>query len=1239
MANLRIISVIVVDSSNITATFSDQLSEEIDVQNILLSSQTPGAPDPLIIQVVVQNNTLLILTQPLTPLAAYYIIFQSTTSLPFKSFNGTSSLLMDGLTNRQLIVGLVTTANPIQQFLTNFFQNNVYNIEAGSIISNYINGLATTLAQSLYDIRQSGNENYLSYTVSDEQHIYDGAPFDRLNEESAYEVLRVGLNPTNATLQNLTTYQSFPTYDVSLLATPNSESLIVNSTNQNGTFNLETFTLNLSEMFVIIVNSITFVYGSLLSPYVYNIQDTGYQILSSQYDPDFAFTYLQLNNNQIRLNKSILNDPLFSTQDIVAVQVSYQYKDTGRVVGSTTLSIDTNLSSGREAVPVLENIFTLKHAPIVNAQDVLGTIGDVIFIDPNAIQGSGNLHPAFIYEVPFSLNYLPSNPGEYSVDYIAGTVYVFGPDINKTGTGAYPPLATYTYRYVFKPSIDYSYISNTGDIAALPSGSLIGSVVNIKYNYEDVLRQGIDYKVSAHIEALNEPINNRLLALNEIQPLNFPVTDVFRIFNETTGEIYKPLYWTTNQIFFTYNTAPNIQNIIGEVASFQDILNEILIVSSSTIISPSKNLFTIFLANNNIIGSSNDAIGSSINTSAALSNSNIFIQEVYFDNNLTQTQNNARLINVGNYQIDYLNGIVYCLVVPTQNFSIGTISYKRGYIIPQNPNIININDIYYRFSALTPKLKYFVYTNFSANIILPSTFDISNEELLNNNISFPYSMLSGQVGTFFNNIFSPGISQPIKFIRGLYEYDDLGNNTDPINFATACTFNGNTITVNPLIFQEYHAVQFDGVNYYVLANNNLLYSSPEIVLNVSITRLSDELPLWNSSNVGTVILGSPLKLILSGYNSPHVNDSVLLTYSYTIDDHARVIIDYNKGDYFIDYSYLIDNIIISYEYGDNYLDFRQSNALSIGEAYYVTYKVGALRDALLNNFGTLIDIPILNMLDTTFDRERYRDALMAAMQSFTAGPTLASMANIVTTIVHAPPQIIESALQSWTLGLSLLNPEPITTTGDLSLVPAKYNNGVVINTPGQTISLPICSNLRLEQGTFECWVIPQWDGLDNKADITINIMKNGVPLPIEQIFIGPAGYHPTYSDTNNDFILNITDSVLGKPNESLDGVFIYYAPDISGDFNRWYIDVMDGYADGLGIKNYIISIATDGKFYDVKSVLISQPLTDKIYSGTNTLKYTITGATDLAQGITFLADTQHYIFDFGKSVSCNRFAI
>jgi hypothetical protein len=1234
MANLRLITATATDSTHISASFSEPLFEGLEIDNVLINSQTPGVPDPQVLGITITGNTLTVLTQPMTPQAAYFVIFQSTSTTLFKSLNGDAVILNDGITNQILIIGPTASDNAVLDYFTNFFRNNVYDLTDPTLFA-YLNTLSTTLSKALNDIKQSGNENYLSTTIIDENKLRGTGSFDRLNEEGAYEILRVGLTQTGTGVNSTTPITSFPNFPISLLSTNNSEDLTINSIQKPGTIDLGSLTITCSKQFVIILNSITFIYNSILPPYQYNIEKFGYQLNNSKYDPNFAFTFLPLANNQIRLSEKVLTDPNFSLNNIGAIQINYQFQDLGKIINANSLIISTVLSSGREVLPPIENTFTLANAPIVKNDGSPGMVGDVVFINPNVLPNSNTPHPAFLYEVAFRQEYIPSRPGEYAIDYSTGNVYVFGADTNMDGTGPFPPLATYFYQHTFKSEIDYVFDVDSSDLIALPNGNLLNSPANISYNSEEVLVQNIDYKIDAHIEALSERIQNRLIALNVIQPLNFPVTNVFRIFNETSGEVYKILRWTDSKIFFSSQKPPRIIDQVGERASFQDIFNETLFVSSSTSISPNINLFQIFLNNNNIMAGSEDSIGYSENSTIFLANTNIFKQELYFDSGLTVAQNNARLMNIGDYQIDYVNGIIWALVSSSQDNDVGSVSYKRGYIAPNFPHLITVDDLYYRFSSLSPKKKSFSYLNFTDGQVLPKNFDVSNENFLMNNSTLPYQILGGQIGAFINATFTPGVTSDIKLVRNIFEHTDLLNNIDPINFATNSFFSGRVITVPPNTHSEYHSVQFDGTNYYVLVNTPLFYLSPNITFTASIIRLSDSLQLWNGS--GTLGFGQQLKLILPGINSPQINDSVLVNYSFTINDLSRIIVDYNKGDYFIDYSYLADEIIISYEYGDNVLDFRQSSTLNQGDQYFVSYRAGALRDALLKNFGSLIDILILNNLNVDFERERYRDALMAAMQSFSQGPTVASLKNIVNIIVHTPPEIIESAFQNWSIGNDLLNLEPISTNGDFSIVPAKYDNGVLINQPNQSIRFPVISNLRLEQGTMEMWVIPNWNGLDNQSDLTFNIIKNGSPISNEQVFIGPAGYHPTI--TSGSFTINYLNKVSGKPNESKDGVFIYTNPDPSGLFDRWYVDISDGYSDGYGTKNFRINISTNGKVYDVKPNPPPLAGDAHIFSGTNNILYTTDGYSQINEGLTFIADYQHYLFDFGASETNNRFSI
>lgn len=1235
MKNLRIISTTVTDSSDISVKFTDQLVPNLGISNVSITADTPNVPDSTVLQVTINKDTLSIVCQPLTQFATYFIVFKSTPSSPFISLHGEARLSEDGVSNKVMISGPASPDNPVRDFLGSLLKDNIYDIDDDqNVVAKYIQSLSANLARALYDIRQTKNENYLSLTIADEQQTRGQGPFDRLNEEGAYEIVRVGRGPTNASASTVFQFDAFPSFPITLQKQTNTETLQADSQDEPGKFNINTLTLNLSQFPVTKVNSITFTFITSDPVYAYDITTLGYQIEDSTYDQDFGFTYLLLENNQIRISDKVLQDPNFILDSIFKVDIEYEYKDLGRVIDSSSVSVDTVLNSIREVLPPIINIFNLRFAPIVTSGDTIPLLGGIVFTDPNTTV-PGAKHPAFVTEMPFRLNGLPFMPGQYSIDYNTGTVYVYGADSTNDGTGPFPPLATYSYRYVYKSDQDYTYDSDSENLVALPQGNLIDFDGNVSFDYEEVFVSGTDYIAGSHQESLNERVGNNLIALNVLKTAQSPITNVFQIFNETSGEIYTLDRWNDNKVYFRYNNAPTINSQIAERATFQDVINELLSVNTTIINSSTIRIYKILLSDNDIIASTEDSLGSSVNTSLVLVRTDIFANEKWFNQLDDENTNINRLVSVGQYMADYTDGIIYCAVSNTQDFDIGTVSYKRNWITLQNPHIISADDLYYRISSLNPKNKQFAYVEFEGGLVEPTTPDLSDELFLNNTATAPYQIFNGSVGVFLVSNFLPGVTNQIKFVRGIFEYDDLLNSTNPLNFMETTTASGFNINVGSIFKEVFETVQFDGTNYYVTINENIPYFSLGITYSFDVVRVSDSKMLFDPS--GSVIPGNPIKIVLSNINTPAAGDLVIVNYSFTINNLSRVMVDYNKGDYYIDYTYIADEILVSYEYGDNVLDFRQSTNVPAGTTYFVTYKVGALRDALVRNFGTLINVQGLSDIELDFDRERYRDALTAGLTSFIQGPTVAAIKNIGKLISHIEPEVIESAFQNWSLGSSLLNPEPIETTGSFQLLPAKFGNGVLVSDNSQTITFPVNSNLRLEEGTFETWISPQWNGLDNDAQLTFNILKDGYVIDPSLVFIGAGEDHPTIVD--GIFSINKNTNVIGKPNTNKDGVFIYYNKDISGNFQRWYVEVIDGYVSPSS-SAYKFKISSDGSFYDVKSLIGSTPSNMIIFTGINTVNFTIAATSGgIDEGLTFLSDVDHYILDFGEHKSKNRFSI
>lgn len=1235
MDNLRINTVSVVDSTNIEATFTHTLTPSLSTENVSIVPDSDKIPTPEVLKISVSGSTMKIVCQPMTPYAIYYLTFQSTSAYPFKSLNGGAILLEDGITNKYMITGPLPEDNPFREYLISFLRDNIYNVDdTTTLINKYVQSLATNLTKALYDIRLVKNENYLTLEVNDEVKIRGKGPSDRLDEEGAYHLYRVGRTPAGTKVDMSISFTDFPSYPVTVQREVASQTLTLDTSGTEGTFDLNTFVLNMENSPITKVRSVVFTQVTANPVFNYDITTLGYQLKSSRYDQDYASTYVTLEENQIRLNNDVLDDPLLDIEKVTKITVNYEYKDLGRVIDNTSLTVYTSEDAIRETLPPIINVFNLEHAPIINSDNTIPTTGGVTITDPNNAT-PGATHPAFVTELPFRLSALPSSTGQYSIDYETGTVYVYGATNEQDGTGAYPPLMSYKYRHTYESEIDYTYDPDLLDIVSLPEGSLRGYAGTVIFSYENVLVPGVDYESSLHIEELSERVDNRLIAFNAVTTENSPITNVFRVYNETSGEIYPVVRWTDNKIYFRYLTPPNLQDQERERVSFKDIVNEMLFVNDTLTNTDGYRIFKINLDNNTIVSGSEDSIANSTNTSLFFSKSDIFAQEKWYDRSQTAAQNLDRLEEVGQYTVDYTNGIVYCAVSYTQNNLIGFATYKNNNIVPKNTHVISVEDLYYLIGSLNNKNETFSYLSFGDGFIIPSTMDYSDEYLLNDTASSPYQLVSGKIGAYVSGTFVSGVSNYVNSVRGIYERTDLRNSTYPLNFASSSTVSGKNITVDAIEGQQFSSVAYDGSNYYVDIDINVPYISSYITYTFSVVRTTDSQELWDSS--GTIVPGNPVKLVLSGTGTPSLGDPVTITYSFTINNSVIVAVDYDKGGYYADYTYLADEIILSYEYGDNSIDFRQGD-LAEGTEYYVSYKAGALRDALYRNFGDLVDIPELTNFDIDFDRERYRDALTAALSSFIQGPTVAAIKNIGKIISHITPDLEESVFQGWSLGNSLLNPQDIDTTGSFQMMPGKFEDGVLMDTDGQSITLPLNSNIKLSEGTFETWVEPQWNGLDNDAVLTFTITKDGTAVTMDNVFIGASEYHPEMSSSNT-FSLTKDSQVIGTPNKNKDGVFIYYDLDPTGSFYRWFVEVIDGYVTPVS-STYRFTIESTGTFYDTHSMNLPKPSNVTIFSGVGKVRFNVTGgASGIDEGITFVSDTNHYILDFGESAAKNRLSL
>src|SRR5258708_215468 len=103
MQTLRIVNVQVVDSTDISITFTEDLTPNLFPLNVSIISDTINIPESQVLTVTITGATLSLICQPLTPLASYFITLQSVPQHIFESVNGDARISEDGVSNKFLI--------------------------------------------------------------------------------------------------------------------------------------------------------------------------------------------------------------------------------------------------------------------------------------------------------------------------------------------------------------------------------------------------------------------------------------------------------------------------------------------------------------------------------------------------------------------------------------------------------------------------------------------------------------------------------------------------------------------------------------------------------------------------------------------------------------------------------------------------------------------------------------------------------------------------------------------------------------------------------------------------------------------------------------------------------------------------------------------------------------------------------------------------------------------------------
>lgn len=673
-------------TTQLKVTFTDELAFNISARNFEVESLNGSVNDLDVTGIELDGSVVIIKTRPMVSGNYYLLKFIDVPGIPFASSTG-QRLVNDAISRELFFVG-IENINPVRDRI---FQRvpDIISLE-NSVVKDVLSAQAEEIFTAQKKVGQLLSDNYICVDVVDEFRVRGPGATDRFANEQAFKVSRVSKEPTGSlpifkkieyTSNNIyNNLQTLPTFPISLQEEIVEDEVISLSSNGNlfEGFLVSVASTNITKLLslrLIKSNDVEDCDGNIGTEY--DIERFKYTLSDNRYDQAFAFEFSQLEPNQVLLSQF---GNISRPEPGDTIVVSYLKRNTGQAVLPDTVTVSRVETQINEPIPTNTVRFFLDNAPIVTANNTIPSRGGVKF---RSNENDNTTPFEFSKELSFNIAKLPSNPGEYSVNYETGEVFLVG-DETRLGTSRNTYVASYNYRREFLQDLDYS-ISGS-DLVANPNRMLSGSEAEITLNYENVFVPDVDYKFASHLEVMGEQVENRLTQAFGIETLNSPITNVYRILNQTTGEVYNPLFHTDTEILFSGNRSPEIRTSENEIARFTKVINENLNVIGEFIVP----VFEVEITSN----VSNNAIGIFPAIPAEFISTNstdYFIREASIGEEVTVDDTQIRFF--GNP--DGNNLISSLAISPTASppssgsrVIIGT----RGYIIAlEEPGVLNKN--------------------------------------------------------------------------------------------------------------------------------------------------------------------------------------------------------------------------------------------------------------------------------------------------------------------------------------------------------------------------------------------------------------------------------------------------------------------------------------------------------------------------------------------------------------------
>ena len=1369
--NLRPSTFYLPSSSSIKIYFNKILSENLSVKNFQINSLTGTSEDLVVKKIEVEKNSVTIYTNPQNAKTYYLIKLKDSDEFPFESEDGFR--LINDKASRNIFFVASPEFNPIRDRIFNNLSN-IYNLE-GTLIEDIVSEQARQLHKSQRSVGELLSDNYLRVPINDEIRTRNGTSLDRLANENCFKIKRVSLEPTaNVLAEKELDYTNTSLFErhsevnniISLQEELFEEEITI--TKDNRYLDGLLFDLNKN---IIKLLSITLVDQNDIKT-EYNINKFSYLIKDNRYDK-IAKNFETIKNNQIII-PPLTNISSNKFGDVIKIKYLSKNKSISPAGDFEAYELINNFS---EAIPTNTNNFYLSNFNIVNLYgDKINSNG--LTIRKN--QSSSSPPFEFSNEIVYGTR-VPSNPGEFSVNYETGEVFVYG--LDGTGVQEVSYYVKYNYKRILEENYDY-YIYDK-EFVLNKSRSVLNKNIYFKYQTESVFIEGEHYLDKTHVEVLNEKVGNNISTSFSILTKNSPIAQIFRIFNRTTGEIYNPLYAIENKVFFSGNRSPEIKIIENKQVFFDKVFREEMfadittinpafvrtIVSASNpsniIITPGipshlidrssedyyikdidtgedfsikyfgggavinsiaingtilprpksqihigTKLAVINLKNDGILSKEN-TIGSVLSSSVKF-DSEFFKVEKFFESaNKISVNNNfniplvssmlsekifsniQRLRKVGEYGIDYENGIAYVAIPKSDIESLGYIDYSYNVIDNSETNILTVNSMKYvnvknksfynidnnliiddkikikelnkNYETSSSPKAFYGSNEYETNIVLDNyeiitTKNIfklnglySSDSVFGKDVNLPSGPTISELSS--ENIFDKNILNSrslyfdqnkidLKYSKSFFaEYNSTKNSNDIIiENKTAKVIEIFDIKTNKKICDQdlvnrkkeifYSSVTQGSGSFIInvidpealnsIASGDFITNESSESFNIiSYSFISKTISCSGTFSGNSIFIATKGKYIITEKRTKirfDTNSDIKDKSEYLIkyvDKNTPSIgtaffTDYVSGYLEYGYSYVHDDIEVSYEFGDNSLDWSLSDDLNEGDNYYVSYEYGALRGALERNFANLVQLPYFQNFSLNKNREIFRDALEGALQSFSQGPLISSVEKIVESITKTKPEVIEKFFGNWILGRTHLSEKRIKYSGDLSYEPVKYDTGLHFKEDTSVI-IPGDSSVKLDSGSISFFFKNKWDGIENDAAIIFELFDFG-----DTKFIYDTEYSYN-SPQNNVTILNFLNSngILTNPNVLRISNY-KYDPETKNYKNSEFgfikkfknINTLDKFKTNFKFKNNILniknidlknnSIVSNVMFNDgTKSSLIENKISDLgSFSGT-----------------------------------------